>query len=325
MHDYSNYANFSEAAAAVMRQLHERTGLDLWMITRTEGNDWIVLDAHDHGYGIAPGTVLSWSDSFCSRMVRGEGPRAAHRADEIPAYAAAPIGKQYRIGAYLGAPLSRADGSLFGTLCGVHPAARGPDLHDELPLVELLAKLLSSLLMMELQATHLVRRAERAEAELLTDSLTGLYNRRGWDALLAAEESRCKRYGNPACVISIDLDELKETNDQHGHAFGDGLLRRTADVMRASTRQQDLLARVGGDEFAVLAVECDEAGGESLVERLLEAFSNASVRASVGMAPRMTTSTLEAAWRVSDERMYAEKRRQQAVAMTNDEARMTNE
>jgi diguanylate cyclase (GGDEF)-like protein len=308
MQDLQAFPNFSAAAAAVLRHLHEQTGFDLWMITRTEGEDWIVLDAHDRGYGIAPGTVLPWSDSFCARMVRGEGPRVAHCAPEESAYASAPIGRQIPIGAYLGVPLLRGDGTLFGTLCGMHPKSMSPDLHERLPLAELLAKLLSSLLVMELQAMHQTRRAERAEAELMTDSLTGLFNRRGWDALLAAEESRCRRYGNPACVLSIDLDELKEANDTHGHAFGDELLRRTADVMRASTRHQDLLARVGGDEFAVLAVECDEAGGETLVERLLEAFANSGVRASIGMAPRVTTSTLEAAWRMSDDQMYAEKR-----------------
>lgn len=308
MHDLQAFPNFSMAAAAVLRFLHERTGFDLWMVTRTEGDDWIVLDAHDHSYGVQAGQVFRWADSFCSRMVEGEGPRVAPCSHEVPAYAEAPIGKQVPIGAYVGVPLSRPDGSLFGTLCGIHPEPKSKDLHCELPLVEMLGKLLSSLLVTELEAMHQERRAERAEADLLTDVLTGLYNRRGWDTLLAAEESRCKRYASPACVISVDLDELKQVNDTQGHARGDELIRTAADVLRTAVRHQDIVARVGGDEFTVLAVECDAAGGQALVERLLAEFQAAGVKASVGMSLREPSGTLIEAWHESDQRMYSHKK-----------------
>lgn len=309
MHDLQAFPNFSLATNAVLQFLHERTGFDLWMVTRTEGDDWIVLNAHDHGYGVEAGKVFRWADSFCSRMVAGEGPRVAHKSCEVPAYATAPINQQVPIGAYVGVPLSRPDGTLFGTLCGIHPEAMSKDLHCELPLVELLAKLLSTLLVTELEALHQERRADRAEADLMTDALTGLYNRRGWDALVAAEESRCKRYGSPACVLSIDLDELKKVNDTQGHNRGDDLIRKAADVLRAEVRQQDIVARVGGDEFAVLAVECDAADGHALVERLLTAFQAAGVRASVGMSLRDPGCTLMEAWHESDQRMYSHKKR----------------
>lgn len=90
----------------MLRLLHNRLGFDLWMVTRTEGDDWIVLHAEDHGYGIQDGTVFRWADSFCARMVEGEGPRIAPRSDAVPAYAAAPIGSQVRIGAYVGVPFA---------------------------------------------------------------------------------------------------------------------------------------------------------------------------------------------------------------------------
>jgi diguanylate cyclase (GGDEF)-like protein len=302
------FPNFSVAAQAVLRFLHERTGFDLWMVTRTEGDDWIVLDRHDQSYGVEPGQVFRWADSFCSRMVAGEGPRTAPDCQQIPAYASAPIAGQIPIGAYLGVPLSRPDGTLFGTLCGVHPQPKSAELHRELPLVELLAQLLSGLLIAELNALHQTRRAERAESDLMTDALTGLFNRRGWDALVAAEESRCKRYGSPACVLSIDLDELKEVNDSQGHASGDELLKSAARVLLASTRQQDVVARVGGDEFAVLAVECDVTGGDTLVERLIEGFHAAGVKASIGMASRTPLGSLLQAWQESDKQMYFRKR-----------------
>jgi len=91
------------------------------MVTRTKGDDWIVLHAEDHGYGVENDAVFKRADSFCSQMVQGLGPSMASDSDLMPAYASAPIGKQVKIGAYVGVPLSDADGSLFGTLCAIDP------------------------------------------------------------------------------------------------------------------------------------------------------------------------------------------------------------
>lgn len=102
--------NFQTAARSVLAFLHRRLGFDLWMVTRTEGEDWIVLQAEDHGYNVTDGTVFRWADSFCSQMVKALGPRIAARSDDIPAYASARIGQQVKIGAYVGVPLRRADG-----------------------------------------------------------------------------------------------------------------------------------------------------------------------------------------------------------------------
>ena len=98
--------DFETAGKAVLFFLRARFGFGLWMITRTEGNDWIVLQAEDHGYGVSAGTVLRWSYSFCSEMVKGNGPRIAPDSAEVPAYVRAPIGQQVPIRAYVGIPLT---------------------------------------------------------------------------------------------------------------------------------------------------------------------------------------------------------------------------
>lgn len=302
------FADFSSAAQAVLRHLHNRLGFDLWMVTRTEGDDWIVLNAEDHGYGVTDGTVFRWADSFCSHMVEGRGPRIAPRSEAVPAYAAAPIGRQVKIGAYVGVPLTRNDGSLFGTLCAIHPAPQPAAIQAEQPLVELLSSLLSTILTAELRATEEARRAERAEAESLLDPLTGLYNRRGWDQLLAAEEERCRRLGHPACVLSIDLDDLKAVNDIQGHAAGDDVLRRSAEALRSSLRAQDVAARLGGDEFSVLCVECDARSGGGLITRIRSALAQQGIAASLGAASRDPAQGLAFALHRADEAMYTEKR-----------------
>jgi diguanylate cyclase (GGDEF)-like protein len=162
-------------------------------------------------------------------------------------------------------------------------------------------------------ATKLARRLERAESVAFCDALTDLYNRRGWDQLLKAEESRCRRHGRTACVVSIDLDDLKAVNDLHGHDSGDELLRKAARALRTTLRAQDVAARVGGDEFAVLAVECEADAVTALHARLTAALDVEGVRASVGVAMRTSTNDLAHTWREADEAMYREKRSRKAA------------
>ena len=291
-----------------MAFLRERCGFQLWMVTRAEGEDWIVLHADDHGYGIRAGQVCRWADTFCSRMVSGLGPRVAPDAAQVAAYAAAPIGRLIDTGAYIGVPLTRADGSLFGTLCAIDPQPQPPAIAAEQPMLELMAAMLSALLAAELEAAEATRRAERAEADATRDSLTGLYNRRGWDLLMRREELRCQRYGHSACVVSIDLDELKLTNDRHGHAAGDVLLARAGEALRQVSRASDVAARLGGDEFAVLSIECDIDGAQIMAQRLRDSLADFGVRASLGMCMRGPEMTLQQAFVQADAEMYRVKR-----------------
>jgi diguanylate cyclase (GGDEF)-like protein len=105
-----------------------------------------------------------------------------------------------------------------------------------------------------------------------TDSLTGLANRRWLLELLEREFLRARRYRRPLTLIYLDLDGFKEVNDGFGHLFGDGLLRSAARSMQAALRAADLLARIGGDEFAVLLPETDLAGADKVVGKLRRAL-----------------------------------------------------
>ncbi|WP_119964361.1 sensor domain-containing diguanylate cyclase [Simplicispira lacusdiani] len=299
--------DFEAACRAVLAFLHQRLGFGLWMVTRTEGDDWIVLQAEDHGYGVAPGTVLRWADSFCLEMVRGHGPRVAPDAQAVPAYRDAPINLQIPIQAYVGVPLVQADGSLFGTLCGIDPARQPAALAQEQSLIELLGTLLSSVLQAELRLAQEARRSERLALEANTDAQTQLANRRAWDEHLAREEDRCRRYGHPAAVLVIDLDGLKQVNDSAGHAAGDALIAQAALALRKAARESDIVARLGGDEFGILAVECDPAGAQALLERTRQILAEHLVPASVGLASRTPGSGLPGAWKSADARMYAAK------------------
>jgi diguanylate cyclase (GGDEF)-like protein len=107
----------------------------------------------------------------------------------------------------------------------------------------------------------LVARVRRLAA---SDPLTGLANRRAWDAALRD----ALREGRALCVAIIDLDRFKEINDRGGHAHGDAVLRASAAAWHAVLRPGDLIARLGGDEFGVLLLDCCPADAEPVVARL---------------------------------------------------------
>jgi diguanylate cyclase (GGDEF)-like protein len=113
------------------------------------------------------------------------------------------------------------------------------------------------------------RRARDAAIRLSTiDPLTGLFNRTFFFAAVEREIARSARSGRGFCLLMMDLDELKQINDRHGHFFGDRVLRGVGEVIRAGGRRIDTSARYGGDEFVVLLPETDPTGAYVLAEKI---------------------------------------------------------
>ncbi|MEA2299123.1 MAG: hypothetical protein QOF77_2059 [Solirubrobacteraceae bacterium] len=101
------------------------------------------------------------------------------------------------------------------------------------------------------------------------DALTGLYNRRRFTEELDRTLAEAKRFGEAGAVLFLDLDGFKFVNDTLGHAAGDDLIARVARLLDGAVRKTDILARMGGDEFAVILARCDEAAAERVAEKLL--------------------------------------------------------
>lgn len=143
--------------------------------------------------------------------------------------------------------------------------------------------------------------------EALHDPLTGLANRCAWDGAMEAEERRCRRYGNHAAVIVVDVDDLRGVNDSLGEAEGDHLLRELAEILACMSRDTDIVARTGGHEFALLALDCGEPHLRVLASRLRRALADAGVLASVGGACRLPGAGLSEAWAQADAALRAER------------------
>src|SRR5690606_6956344 len=128
---------------------------------------------------------------------------------------------------------------------------------------------------------------------VLTDPLSGCYNRRGLNQLAEREVSRAMRAKKELAVLAIDLDHFKRVNDDYGHLTGDEVLREVGELLRETARDVDVVARFGGEEFTIVAPDSNEEGALILAERVMEAFrahrfrslpTELRVTASIGVA-----------------------------------------
>ena len=121
------------------------------------------------------------------------------------------------------------------------------------------------------------RLEETAKRQARTDELTGLPNRRSFIELAERELSRARRYDSPLAIMMFDLDYFKAVNDQHGHAAGDSALRAIAECCSGVLRANDVIGRLGGEEFAVLLPQTTPAGARNLAERMRAAVAHCPV------------------------------------------------
>jgi diguanylate cyclase (GGDEF)-like protein len=147
------------------------------------------------------------------------------------------------------------------------------------------------------------------------DGLTGLYNRAYFD-----EELKRLEHGRqfPISVLMADLDKLKITNDQEGHAAGDELLRQTAQALKIAFRAEGVIARIGGDEFAVLLPGLNAGLAKKAKQRVLNNIKNQNAKRtgnplqiSMGFSTVEKGGSLVEALKLADDQMYAEKQGKQ--------------
>jgi diguanylate cyclase (GGDEF)-like protein len=165
----------------------------------------------------------------------------------------------------------------------------------------------------------LVTELQSELAELArTDPLTGALNRRAMEEAALRETARSMRFGSALSMIMIDLDKFKKLNDRRGHAAGDHALQAVVSQVRSLLRRQDLLARTGGEEFAILLPDTAEPAALAIAERMRQTvekleipFETGPIKLTVcaGVAQLDSASGWEAMMRLADSAMYEAKRR----------------
>jgi diguanylate cyclase (GGDEF)-like protein len=162
------------------------------------------------------------------------------------------------------------------------------------------------------------KQADRLAALSETDSLTGLYNARGFSSRLLNETKRARRYRDPLSLLFLDVDGLKKINDRYGHRAGSEALRQIAHLIRSELRETDTAARWGGDEFTILAPKTNRSAAITLAERIRSRIAERArawpLTASIGAATLTADQPLTRRdsiylMRSADAAMYDAKRR----------------
>lgn len=152
---------------------------------------------------------------------------------------------------------------------------------------------------------------EKMKDLAIRDFLTGMYNRRLFMSALENEFYRSRRYQTSMSLILVDLDDFKEINDKHGHQHGDQVLKTVADVIRKGSREADIPARFGGEEFAIITPETEVSQSRRLAERLRKDIAEFGFTASFGIAsyPNKLSRFPDDLIHMADKALYAAKHR----------------
>lgn len=160
-------------------------------------------------------------------------------------------------------------------------------------------------------------RSRNLEQAALTDGLTGMQNRRYFDDALKEYLGEFRRIDRPVGLMILDLDHFKQVNDTYGHDAGDEVLRSVAKCLKSMTRYHDVVARLGGEEFAIVAPNMDLELLQRFAERMRKAIASLAIEAgntqlnvtsSVGLALWDREETAEDFYRRADKQLYEAKR-----------------
>jgi diguanylate cyclase (GGDEF)-like protein len=278
---------------------------------------------HADGSSSLPERVLSCLESWAQEnqaRLRG-GPIVLDSLESVPSLRALAEDRQLPLGSACAAPLLFHE-DLLGALVALAPGATVFLPHDARSL-----EIYAGHAAIALWNARLVDRLEREAAE---DPLTGLANRRGLSLASAAEVDRAARHGTMVAMVMLDIDHFKRVNDTYGHPLGDQILVSAARALRAAVRAHDTVARIGGEEFALLLPEADAERAMFVAERARELISqvrlpDGQLSCSAGVAAITAAEGGEGQlFAAADRALYEAKRQGRARTVLADAPRLAS-
>ncbi len=243
-------ADLSGAAAACVAFYDQKTGLF---------NDWATHGLSDRfvrNMVFKPGGLADETFTTGTHVLSNDLPGTGHRLSRLA--------RDEGIRSFICLPLTSRRNPL-GVIY-FYRKDRDTFAADEIALLQTFAHLAAGVL-------ENARLYARVQAEARTDALTGLLNRRSFDRRLAAEHSRASRFTKPYALALIDIDHFKRVNDTHGHPAGDAVLVQLGQVLARQFREVDVVARHGGEEFAVIFPEISGSVAKGVAERVRRAVA----------------------------------------------------
>lgn len=243
----------------LLDMLGSATGLESTYLTTVDeqaAQQRVLLARNAGSLQIREGLTVHWQDTLCRRALEENQPVTLDVPQRWPDSA---VARHLGIQTFVSVPVRADDGALIGTLCGASAQVHPVD-SNAVALMSLFSALVGQFIQRERLVEQLRAANEQLATFALTDSLTGLPNRRALFDELQRLIQRASRDGSSVLVGCIDLDGFKSINDRLGHHRGDQFLREVAQRLSLEMRGSDMLARMGGDEFVVVGPGLDLRG-----------------------------------------------------------------
>ena len=278
----STQKSFDDICVDALRLLQEKMNFGLWMITKVDGDDWIVMKSKDSAYGVQDGDVFVWMESFCSRMVKGLGPTFAPESDRVVAYSQAEIGRKIPIQAYMGFPLYRQDGELLGTVCAIDKSPVPAEWADHQKFVEEIAAELSEVYRQEYKQAIFTASERKSNAE--ANDLLQVLLSHDWESLIEVHEDIAQSEKTAYSIVVIKADITLRVDSELTTA-----LHRTIG-------RDNFVVYHGKGLFSMLLVDCNAPKLDAYVNLIRGAFDELNVPFKMGNATRSDAHGLSHAY-----------------------------
>lgn len=223
--------------------------------------------------------------AFCAHTILEEDVMVVPDARKDKRFSANPfVIEDPNITFYAGCPVHDPSGHKIGTLCVVDNKARDMDDDDKQNLRDLAGLIERELKVRQLEETQtkLVHELDGAKRRALTDPLTRLWNRAGMSELMKRAWAQAVRQQTEIVVVMADIDHFKQINDEHGHHGGDAALREVSRAMLSAVRSEDVVGRVGGEEFLIILTDCAKGAALDTADRIRQAVEKTAVYVDKG-------------------------------------------